>query len=140
MAYIMAKAITPVKEKRQYNKLPEFVHKMTGLQQRFCEEIVVQKGQQNATQAYIDAGSIARGNAATASAAKLLRTANVRKYIAYLRKPAKKKAKYGAEQVLADYQDMAQSSISEIFKWTSDGKLQIPGSADLPVSFLRCIK
>ena len=74
---------------------------LSQLQKRFCEAYVASEDS-NAAAAYVKAGYKAKGHVAESNASRLLKNAEVRKYIEELRKPAVEQAKLTAQKVLGN--------------------------------------
>lgn len=98
---------------------------LTPKQQRFVEEYLVDL---NATQAYIRAGYMARGNAAEVNAARLLRNAQVTAAIAAQRAKLSEAAQVETVQVVKELARVALSDVRKVFK--DDGSVMHPREFD----------
>ena len=98
---------------------------LTPKQQRFVEEYLVDL---NATQAYIRAGYMARGNAAEVNAARLLRNAQVTAAIAAQRAKLSEAAQVETVQVVKELARIALSDVRKVFN--EDGSVMHPREFD----------
>lgn len=98
---------------------------LTPKQQRFVDAYLVDL---NATQAYIRAGYMARGNAAEVNAARLLRNAQVTAAIAAQRAKLSEAAQVEAVRVVKELACIVFSDVRKVFK--DDGSVMHPREFD----------
>ena len=98
---------------------------LTPKQQRFVDAYLVDL---NATQAYIRAGYMARGNAAEVNAARLLRNAQVTAAIAAQRAKLSESAQVEAVRVVKELACIALSDVRKVFR--EDGSIKHPSELD----------
>ena len=104
---------------------------MNPKQSRFVDEYLVDL---NATQAYIRAGYVARGNASEVNAARLLRNAQVQAAITIRMKDREKRTEITQDRVLNELAKIGFADIRKAVQWGDGISVQDQESGEMVIS------